>query len=101
MGDASFWLLFAVGIMGLFMIGVAIALWYQYQVEPEDRLQQVPVAPRVTLPIHETNARTLKKLKPAEPEPEQLVEKDFDPAGAEQTRKTRLRELIRSTQTNA
>lgn len=76
-----------------------VAVWLQNQTEPEDKLQRVPVVPRATLPIHETGARVLKKIKAAEPEPEQLVEKDFDPEGAEQTRNTRLRELIRATQT--
>lgn len=90
----------ALVVLGILLgfLGLFIAVWFQNQTEPEDRLQRVPIVPRATLPIHETGARVLKKLKAAEPEPEQLVEKDFDPEGADQTRKTRLRELIRETQ---
>lgn len=90
----------ALVVLGILLgfLGLFIAVWFQHQTEPEDKLQRVPVVPHATLPINETGARVLKKLKAAEPEPEQLVEKDFDPEGAEQTRKTRLRELIRETQ---
>ena len=88
-----------VAIVFVGFAAIALGLWFQHQTKPDDPLQQVPIVPRATLPIHETNVRTIRKIKPAEAEPEVLVEKDFDPEGADQTRKTRLQELIRDTQT--